>query len=352
MKPMGLCLLLGLIAAQPAFSQQRKSDRERDGLVGDVHAVRESYRFPSRDSNGPNPHESHTTRYYGRNGSRTLELEYWGEQLVTRKTFRRAGADELIETIEDGGWDERDGTSQKPPTRRVIKRSLKYAGDGSLSEESLFSEDGALLENTEYRFDRRGRLVEERTNTGQGHGPPRTTTFKYGDGNELVSSTYTFGTQPVVSFTYELDAKGNWTRRLSEGVGAQIERTITYYSLSTGEGVPIPGESQEDPLRPRPASGGPPMVVRKSGGVLQQMATRRVEPSYPPDARATHITGKVVVELLIDHFGDVVDAKALSGPRELQDAAVAAAKLWKFQPTRLSGQPVDVIGTITFNFQM
>jgi TonB family protein len=62
--------------------------------------------------------------------------------------------------------------------------------------------------------------------------------------------------------------------------------------------------------------------------------------------------GAVVVEVTIDENGNVIAASAVSGHPLLKDAAVAAARRWKFQATKLSGQPVKVIGTITFNFQM
>jgi TonB family protein len=111
-------------------------------------------------------------------------------------------------------------------------------------------------------------------------------------------------------------------------------------------------------LTPRPAQGNgqegppPPQVIRKSGGVLQGMATRRVEPTYPPLAKAAGVSGPVVVEVTIDEQGAVISASALSGHPLLKDAAVTAARRWLFTPTSLAGTPVKVIGTITFNFQM
>jgi|SRR5262245_1138796 len=95
-----------------------------------------------------------------------------------------------------------------------------------------------------------------------------------------------------------------------------------------------------------------PKVIRRSGGVLQASATRRVQPEYPLLAKAAHVTGAVVVELTIDESGAVISAKAISGHPLLKDAAVNAALQWKFPPTVLSGVPVKVIGTITFNFAM
>ncbi|HJQ67430.1 MAG TPA: TonB family protein [Blastocatellia bacterium] len=107
---------------------------------------------------------------------------------------------------------------------------------------------------------------------------------------------------------------------------------------------PPPPPAEE---KPKPE---PPKIVRKSGGVLQGSATRRVTPTYPPLARAARVSGSVVVEVTVDEAGNVMSARAVSGHPLLKDAAVAAARGWKFTPTQLSGVPVKVIGTITFNF--
>lgn len=96
----------------------------------------------------------------------------------------------------------------------------------------------------------------------------------------------------------------------------------------------------------------PPKLIRKSGGVFQTSATTRVEPVYPPLAKAARINGSVVVEMTADEEGNVISARAISGHPLLKDSAVAAAKDWKFSPTLLSGVPVKVIGTITFNFNL
>jgi protein TonB len=107
---------------------------------------------------------------------------------------------------------------------------------------------------------------------------------------------------------------------------------------------PPPPPPKEEP-KPEP-----PKIVRKSGGVLQGSATRRPTPTYPPLARAARVSGAVVVEVTVDEAGNVISARAISGHPLLKDAAVAAARGWKFTPTQLSGVPVKVIGTITFNF--
>jgi TonB family protein len=89
------------------------------------------------------------------------------------------------------------------------------------------------------------------------------------------------------------------------------------------------------------------MVV---GGVLNGKAISKPVPAYPPIAKAAHVQGTVVVEIVIGESGDVISATAVSGHPLLQQAAVTAARQAKFSPTRLSGQPVQVSGTLTYNF--
>jgi protein TonB len=83
-----------------------------------------------------------------------------------------------------------------------------------------------------------------------------------------------------------------------------------------------------------------PKIIRKAGGVLAGAATKRVEPVYPPLAKAARISGAVVVEITIDEAGKVIAAHAVTGHALLKDAAVAAAGAWEFHPTLLQGTPV------------
>ena len=94
-----------------------------------------------------------------------------------------------------------------------------------------------------------------------------------------------------------------------------------------------------------------PKLIRKAAGVLAASATHRVVPDSPPLARAARITGSVVVEVTIDEAGTVIAARAISGHPLLKDAAVSAARQWRFNETLLAGVPVRVIGNLTFNFE-
>ncbi|MCU1265936.1 MAG: TonB family C-terminal domain protein [Acidobacteria bacterium] len=86
------------------------------------------------------------------------------------------------------------------------------------------------------------------------------------------------------------------------------------------------------------------------GGVLNAKATSLPSPNYPAVAKAARASGTVVVQVLVDETGNVVSAHAISGHPLLRAAAEAAARNAKFTPTKLSGKPVKVSGTISYNF--
>ncbi len=69
-----------------------------------------------------------------------------------------------------------------------------------------------------------------------------------------------------------------------------------------------------------------------------------------PEVASAEATGVVLVQVLIDENGAVIEAKAVSGPQHLQAAAVSAARLARFSPTTLMGEPIKVAGTISYNF--
>jgi TonB family protein len=97
--------------------------------------------------------------------------------------------------------------------------------------------------------------------------------------------------------------------------------------------------------------GLPEPFERVSGGVLAGKARIKVQPRYPFAAREAKVEGVVVVEVMVSTAGVVEAAHVVSGPPELRDAALEAAQQWTFAPTTLSGEPVRIQGTITFNFR-
>lgn len=125
---------------------------------------------------------------------------------------------------------------------------------------------------------------------------------------------------------------------LAKAVFASMVIVMAVFSVAPAQGV----AQLETPPRPK--------IIRKSGGALQRSAIREFHPAYPPLAKLRNISGSVVVEVTVSEEGDVILARAISGHPLLQDDAIRAAREWKFAPTKLSGEPVKVISTLTFNF--
>jgi Ca-activated chloride channel family protein len=89
-----------------------------------------------------------------------------------------------------------------------------------------------------------------------------------------------------------------------------------------------------------------------SAGVLNGRAIRLPVPAYPSAAKNSGAQGRVVVEVLIDEQGKVIEAHAVSGHSFLLAAAVQAARQARFTPTLLSGAPVKVKGTLSYIFTL
>lgn len=83
-----------------------------------------------------------------------------------------------------------------------------------------------------------------------------------------------------------------------------------------------------------------------SGGMLNSKAIYMPMPEVP----GGEANGVVLVAVVVDEQGSVIEARAVSGPPHLQQPAVAAARLARFSPTLLMGEPVRVSGTLSYSF--
>jgi len=86
--------------------------------------------------------------------------------------------------------------------------------------------------------------------------------------------------------------------------------------------------------------------------ITEPKKTKHVSPEWPADALRAGLTGRVVLECVIGTDGRVENAKVLQGYRSLSEAAAAAVSKWRYTPTKLDGQPVPVIMTVTVNFRL
>ena len=77
----------------------------------------------------------------------------------------------------------------------------------------------------------------------------------------------------------------------------------------------------------------------------------KVEAVYPAEAAAQGLTGAVTMELIVDAEGHVADATVLApAGHGFDEAALAAARQFKFTPGRADGKPVPVKVTYRYAF--
>ena len=80
------------------------------------------------------------------------------------------------------------------------------------------------------------------------------------------------------------------------------------------------------------------------------MLIHRVQPEYPSPARMMRLTGTVELRAVIGTDGQVREIVVLSGNPILARAAVDAVREWRYQPTKLDNQPVEVETSIIVKF--
>lgn len=75
-------------------------------------------------------------------------------------------------------------------------------------------------------------------------------------------------------------------------------------------------------------------------------------PAYPQIARRAGVQGIVRLQVHATKDGRVEVDKIIEGSPTLADAAICAVKQWRVRPFSAAGRPVEVISTVTFNFQL
>jgi protein TonB len=93
-------------------------------------------------------------------------------------------------------------------------------------------------------------------------------------------------------------------------------------------------------------------LYRPGGAVSAPRLVEEVKPRYTGDALHSKIQGTVVLEAIVGRDGRASHIRILRSLDRggLDEEAVAAVAKWRFEPGRLSGEPVDVLVTIMVDF--
>jgi protein TonB len=132
-------------------------------------------------------------------------------------------------------------------------------------------------------------------------------------------------------------------------------KSILVFSVLSALSIsaPIAGfaAAKPEPQEQAPAS---PQRIRVGGNVQAANLITKVNPVYPADMKEQRLEGTVVLQAVISKEGvpDSLNSENAGTNRSFVDAAIDAVKQWRYKPTLLNGQPVEVITTITVNFTL
>ena len=120
-------------------------------------------------------------------------------------------------------------------------------------------------------------------------------------------------------------------------------------AVPLGGMLPSVARTDNQPAPPPPVFGSSESSTGPSREAKQISLTR---PAYPEIAKTARVEGTVVVSAEVDAKGKVTDAKAVSGPMQLRQAALDAVRQWKYEPALANGRPVATRVTVNIAFQL
>jgi TonB family protein len=125
-----------------------------------------------------------------------------------------------------------------------------------------------------------------------------------------------------------------------------VRKALQTKKMKAGMGVQTTGSTAPPPP---PA---PPGVIRVGGNVQSSKLVFKPQPIYPQEAKQARIQGIVRFDVRIAETGEVSNLSVVSGHPLLVPSALEAVRQWRYQPTLLNGQPVQVQTVVDVNYTL
>ena len=122
--------------------------------------------------------------------------------------------------------------------------------------------------------------------------------------------------------------------------------------VSGGTGNVLGGLIGSGPAGPPSPPPSAPQRIRVGGNVEAAALINKVEPQYPPIAKTAHVSGTIILHAIIGKDGGIRELQFVSGPPLLMKSAMDAVKEWRYKPTMLNGEAVEVDTTIDVVFSL
>ena len=156
------------------------------------------------------------------------------------------------------------------------------------------------------------------------------------------------------------DARPAFERRDFAAGLNQLTRSIAA-TIGQANGITLDLPAPPPPSQPTTAAGSAPTVPRKDAAAKRITVNSTVQetkvsfqpaPVYPPVAKAARVEGIVRLSAVIDRNGNIAELKLISGHPLLVQASMDAVSKWRYQPTLVNGEPVEVATEIDVRFTL
>jgi TonB family protein len=169
------------------------------------------------------------------------------------------------------------------------------------------------------------------------------------------TGNFSFDEVPAGRYTLEVTSSGMGAAVRSFQFKAEGQSPFFPFVLHPGDVTESAVVTAQGPANESKPTALGPHKLRIGGSVAaaKLIAGTHVSPEYPESARAKGIEGLVTLEATISADGVPTDIKVISSPDDsLTTAATDAVKQWRYQPTLLNGEPVEVVTTIAVDFRL
>jgi len=96
-----------------------------------------------------------------------------------------------------------------------------------------------------------------------------------------------------------------------------------------------------------------PRTVQIGGRVAEANLTTKVQPIYPEAAKAARVQGTVRIEATISKDGVPVELRVVDSPSDdLSESALQAVRQWRYRPTLLNGEPIQIKTDIVVHYTL
>jgi TonB family protein len=97
-------------------------------------------------------------------------------------------------------------------------------------------------------------------------------------------------------------------------------------------------------------AGREPIRVGSTGPVPMPAKIFDVAPEYPASARGARVEGTIEIDIMVGPTGAVEETRIIKSIPQLNNAAVAAVRQWKYAPTVINGVAVPVRMVVKVSF--